>query len=136
MIVCVCGGRNYGELPSIIPPDELEWWRQKAKREEALLRSFLTKLHSKCSITLMVEGRCPTGADKIARLWAQDNEIPGRSYPADWNTWGKSAGPRRNTQMLGDSAPDILVAAPGGRGTSDCVEKAEIMGIEVKFIIE
>ena len=72
------------------------------------------------------------GADTLAGEWARSRgriEIP---VPADWDKWGRSAGPRRNEQMLAEN-PDIslVVAFLGGRGTADMVFKASEAGLSV-----
>lgn len=41
-----------------------------------------------------------SGADTIAHDWATYNGITAPVFPADWTTYGKSAGPRRNQQMM------------------------------------
>lgn len=65
-----------------------------------------------------------TGADYLAKRWAIENSVIYHTESADWNKYGKAAGPRRNRAML-DKYPDaIVVAFPGGDGTADCVRAA------------
>ena len=61
------------------------------------------------------------GADKVGENLAKMFDLPLEIYPADWNTYGKSAGYRRNTQMA-DTA-DVLIAFWDGksRGTSHMI---------------
>ena len=40
------------------------------------------------------------GADRIAGKIAKEMGFNVEAYPANWNRYGKSAGPRRNKQML------------------------------------
>lgn len=47
-----------------------------------------------------------SGADSIARNWAERNQTPCITYSADWKAYGRSAGPIRNAQML-DALLDI-----------------------------
>lgn len=43
---------------------------------------------------------CARGADYIGgHWWAEKMCIPVRHFPADWDMYGKSAGPLRNRQM-------------------------------------
>jgi hypothetical protein len=56
------------------------------------------------------------------------------SFPANWKQYGKSAGYRRNTQMLEEGKPDIVIAFPGGRGTEMMCEIAETAGITVRRV--
>lgn len=47
----------------------------------------------------MINGMCPTGADKIAYDWAVKNGVKVEPFYADW-TIGRMAGPQRNTRMV------------------------------------
>ena len=72
------------------------------------------------------------GADALARRYAKEKGIDCVTCEADWKNYGKLAGPMRNRRMLQRfSAPDLVVAFPGGRGTADCVRQAKELGIEV-----
>lgn len=74
--------------------------------------------------TLVIEGGA-TGADTLARRWAEAREIPVWTFPADWKRYGpKAAGPVRNRQMLEEGKPEALIAFPGGSGTADMLDKA------------
>ena len=59
------------------------------------------------------------GADRLGADSAARNGVPCDEYPADWNRYGKSAGYRRNEQMLTEGKPHLVVAFPQGesRGT-------------------
>jgi hypothetical protein len=74
------------------------------------------------------------GADSLAGKYAAIRGIPVRVFPADWQTHGKAAGPIRNSEMLREFAPDLVVAFPGGRGTSDMVAKAKRAGVQVREV--
>lgn len=76
-----------------------------------------------------------TGADEAARTWAASNDVKLSVYKADWNTYGRGAGPRRNQEMV-DSGADLCLAFPmsGSRGTWDCVNRAKKAGIVVTVI--
>lgn len=39
------------------------------------------------------------GADELARKYAECNGLFYNEFPADWNKYGRSAGPRRNREM-------------------------------------
>ena len=65
-----------------------------------------------------------SGADLLAKKWADANVKDLSTVEAQWAKYGKSAGPRRNREML-DLHPGALVLAfPGGIGTSDCIKAA------------
>lgn len=90
------------------------------------LFSVLDKAHATHNFTLLVEGGCE-GADSIAVHWAVTNNVPVKTYLADWATHGRSAGPKRNIQMLVDNPGALIYAFPIGlsRGTRGCIREAE-----------
>jgi hypothetical protein len=72
-------------------------------------------------------------ADQAAVLWG----LLRRVYPADWQTYGKAAGPIRNQQMLDAEEPMCVIAfrMPGeSRGTDDMIRRARAAGIPVEVI--
>lgn len=71
------------------------------------------------------------GLDRIAACWAREAGIPCRAFPADWRREGKGAGPRRNARMLVEFKPEVLLAFPGHRGTTDMVVQARLAGVPV-----
>jgi hypothetical protein len=114
MIIVVTGGRDY--------------------RDEKKVFETLNKLHATKTVTLVVEGGA-SGADDLARAWALANGISVKTYPAQWNEYGKLAGPIRNGQMLDEERPDLVVAFPGGRGTANCTKQARERGLKVMHVL-
>jgi hypothetical protein len=58
----------------------------------------------------LVHGACPTGADAHADEWATaKGDVEIERYHADWATYGRGAGPRRN-QLMVDLGADICLA--------------------------
>lgn len=81
---------------------------------------------------IIVEGECPYGGvDLYAKQWAVDRQQLVDPFPADWQQYGRSAGPRRNTAMVGVGA-DLCIGFPGpsSEGTWDCLKKATKAGIQ------
>lgn len=110
MKVLVCGGRNYTDSHRV--------------------SQVLDKLHSEAGITMLIEGGA-NGADTCARHWADRNKVQVWTFAADWDAHGSFAGPMRNSKMLNEGQPNIVVAFPGGRGTADMCRKARKDGVEV-----
>lgn len=120
MRVLVCGGRDY--------------------KDYLRVKEVLDNLHDegghpyKKEITEIIHGDA-TGADTLAALWASHtwkhngDSIEVKAFPADWNKHGKSAGYIRNKQMLDEGKPDLVVAFPGGKGTTNMVQLAAKAGI-------
>jgi len=85
------------------------------------------------NISLIIHGGA-RGADSCGARYAGINNIPVREFPADWDKYGKRAGPIRNAQMLREGAPDFAVAFPGGKGTKDMIERCRKANIFVRII--
>lgn len=85
---------------------------------------------SSFKITEVVSG-CARGVDTLGEEFAATLNIPVKKFPADWNTWGKAAGFKRNQEMA-DYA-DALIAIWDGesRGTMDMIEKAKEKGLKI-----
>lgn len=69
------------------------------------------------------------GADSLAGLWAKQRGVPEWAFPAQWDIFGKAAGPMRNKQMLDEGKPTHVLAFPGGSGTRHMVSIALSAGI-------
>ena len=100
-------------------------------------KSFVWKLLYRIKPRFIVTGgqgkkRPNRGADWHAEDFARTNKLPHDVVHADWDAFGRSAGPRRNSEML-ILHPDIewVVALPGERGTADMVSKSKRAGIPV-----
>ena len=74
------------------------------------------------------------GADAMAGRYARENDIECREFPAEWERYGRSAGYKRNQQMLDEGKPDMVVAFPGGPGTQNMVKISRQQGFEVNII--
>jgi len=107
MRVLVCGGRDY--------TDRAKVWR--------VLDALKAQVKKEGDTIILIEGKCRTGADKHAGDWAVCN-LPVQQhlqFPADWTTYGNSAGPIRNRQMLEQGKPDLVIAFGGRNGTDHMV---------------
>lgn len=73
-----------------------------------------------------------SGVDEVVARTARALKLPLRIYAADWKTYGKAAGPIRNTELA--KACDRLIAWWDGhsRGTLDTVSKARRLGKHVR----
>ena len=115
MRVLVCGGRNFSNV--------------------SFIYKMLDRFHEQFPIHIVIEGDAK-GVDKIAGRWARENNIADLKFPADWKTYGKSAGYMRNSEMLYKGRPNIIIAFPGGKGTEMMKRLADEKGIEVVEVYE
>ena len=91
-------------------------------------------LDNKQPITIIEGGA--RGADRLGKQYAEECGWELEEYPADWDKYGKAAGPIRNQHMLDEGKPDMVIAflAPNSRGTKDMISRAEKANIPVKVI--
>jgi hypothetical protein len=119
----ICGGRDY-------------------KDQETLNRIMddIVK-HINPGYITVVSGHA-RGADKLGEIWAKSRDLSLALFPANWKRYGKSAGFKRNIEMLDlisvapedeyrDDHYSYVVAFPGGKGTAHTVHNAKKRGIHV-----
>ncbi len=106
MKVLICGDRNWTNRSTI--------------------RQYLTELKS-AGYTEVIEGGA-RGADTIAREEATLLHFSINHFPAQWDKYGRAAGPIRNRVML-DQRPQLVVAfhndIDNSKGTADCIREAK-----------
>lgn len=109
--ILVCGGRDYAD--------------------QAMVFGVLDMEREAGPINAIIQGECPTGADKLARMWAITRNEHCDGFKPDWHAHGKAAGPIRNQRMLDEGKPTRVFAFPGGRGTADMIRRAKAAGVPV-----
>jgi hypothetical protein len=109
--ILVCGGRDYNDRERI--------YRVLDNAAKAL------------GDIIIIHGGA-NGADKISGDWASERNFDVEVYPADWDKYKKAAGFIRNSQMLNEGKPDIVLAFPGGKGTAMMISIAEKAGVKVR----
>ena len=100
MKLLVCGSRKWSDAETI--------------------RAWLRRMPAG---TIVVHGGA-AGADTLAGEVARELGFEVRVYPAEGTRFGRSAGPRRNEQMLAAEQPDRALAFTSmllGTGTGDMV---------------
>ena len=65
------------------------------------------------------------GVDMMGELYAQKNNLACEIYPAEWDKYGRSAGPRRNEQMAQVADKVVVFWDFKSRGTKNMVEMAK-----------
>lgn len=116
MKILVCGGRSYSD--------------------RAYVYETLDKFHKTFKVTFLIQGGA-TGADLLAKDWADERDLPCQTYKADWNKYGRAAGPRRNARMIKENTDlGAVIAFPGNTGTEDMIDKAKKAGIQVFYVFD
>jgi len=87
---------------------------------------------------VVIHGTCK-GADRIARCLALKHghsEVP---IKAEWGKHGRKAGPLRNTRMLDEGNPDVVIAfhdhIEESLGTKNMIKQTRKRGIPHKIIM-
>ena len=117
--IIICGGRHFSDQ----------------ERLETVMSSLMEENDLSSEDIEIVSGHC-AGADILGELWAKNHSSKCTVFPAEWNKYGRAAGPIRNTKMIeyaeGAKIP-IVVAFVNERtkGTWDTVHKAQKKNIMV-----
>lgn len=74
------------------------------------------------------------GADTLGEKWAKERGLKIKSFPADWDQFGNSAGPIRNAQMA-DYGTHLVAFWDGrSRGTLNMVNVAKAANLNMRVI--
>lgn len=99
-----------------------------------LVFKALDQIDAQYGITTVIDG-VASGADTIAHKWALARGKESQRFPAQWDKYGRSAGPIRNKQMLDEGQPELGVAFPGGPGTENMKMQLKRAGIKVLNVV-
>jgi hypothetical protein len=129
MRVLVCGGRDYYD----------------AVRAYTVLDHY----HVQRPFSIVIHGAAK-GADNLAAEWATTRFVQAIPFPAAWDDlttqpcvtryrrdgkpYNVLAGGIRNTRMLVEGKPELVIAFPGGSGTADMIRKSRMARVPVLVI--
>lgn len=116
--IIIAGGRDFSNYPKL----------------KAHVDKFLETIT--CPVTIVSGGA--RGADTLGEQYARECGYPVKRFPANWDKYGKSAGPKRNEEMALYAAEEhgVLVAFWDGksRGTKDMIDRATEYKLEVQVM--
>jgi hypothetical protein len=96
-------------------------------RKFRIIRNVVNQLVAKYGVEnlVFIHGKAKRGADLAVNNFAVGLAIEQEPYPADWDKYGKAAGPIRNKEMYEQSKPDLVVAFHvGTSGTQNMIDIA------------
>jgi hypothetical protein len=85
-------------------------------------------------ITTVISG-CAKGVDSLGEKYAIENNIPIIKYPAEWNKYGRSAGPLRNIEMAKIADALIAICKNNSRGTTHMIQEATSRGLMIYSVM-
>ena len=121
--IIICGGRHFKDYEYL----------------ESAMSEVMSKIAPWRDVIEIVSGHCE-GADQLGELYAKNHGLPCKAFPAQWEKFGRSAGPIRNSEMVkyaSEAEMPVVVAfrSPRTKGTNDTVKKATKHGFKV-FVID
>ena len=110
MKVIIAGGRNFNNY--------------------VVLKDFCDTCLKWFNVSEIVSGGA-AGADKLGEQYAKENKYPVKIFKAQWDEYGKGAGPIRN-HIMADYA-DTLIAFWDGKskGTKNMIDEAKKQKLQV-----
>jgi len=101
---------------------------------KAYIDYILSNIRASNEIIILSGGA--NGADMLGERYANENGFLIEKYPAQWEKYGASAGPRRNKQMAQDCDYVICFWDGNSRGTRSMIEYAKKLKkpIRIKII--
>jgi len=118
MNVAIVGSRNYNNYDEVCMGiiDTLELWKVGINE-----------------INTIISGGA-NGVDTLAKKFAKEFDIQFLVFEAEWDKYGKSAGPKRNTLIVNNSTHVIAFVSKDSVGTWDTVRKAQKINLVVNII--
>jgi hypothetical protein len=105
--------------------------------DDRIIKAVLDPLYAEHPNMVVIQGGAD-GADTIAGDVAEWLGIKVLEFRADWNKFGRGAGPIRNQQMLDEGQPTAVMAfhpnLRASRGTLDMVKKARRANLPVTWL--
>lgn len=84
---------------------------------------YLSNIQKENNIIIL--SGCASGADAIGERYAKENNLKVEKHPANWEKYGKSAGPRRNKEMAVNCDYVICFWDGKSKGTKSMINLAK-----------
>jgi hypothetical protein len=93
------------------------------------LKKVLEPIRDK--VSLIISGGAK-GADTLGERYAKENNIPVQIFYPDWNKFGKSAGFKRNVDIVNNCDAVVAFQINDSKGTQHTINIAKEKGKKVK----
>lgn len=100
---------------------------------KSICDSILPNQYSEPRISIL--SGTSSGSDSLGERYANERGYTLNIYPANWEQYGKAAGPIRNRQMVEDADAAIIFWDGQSKGTKNLIEQANKRGLKVRTII-
>ena len=96
------------------------------------VKAYADRMLSNITEEIQIVSGGASGADAMGERYAKEKGYSLKRFPADWDKYGRSAGPKRNRQMA--QYADALIAFWDGvsRGTKNMIDEANAGGLLVR----
>ena len=119
--IIIAGGRDFNDYKTL----------------NIIANGIISSLNSDSDIEIEIVSGCARGADRLGERFAEEHGYSIARFPADWDTYGKQAGVKRNRQMAKYATEEgyhgVLIAFWDGesRGTKNMIETAGKLNMKV-----
>lgn len=100
---------------------------------DKMLEEILSDILAKEVLPIHIVEGGAYGVDALAKLYALQNELPYTEVKADWDKYGRSAGPRRN-QKMAEMSDYCIVFFKGSRGSASMIAEALKQNVPVYVV--
>lgn len=100
---------------------------------DEMLEEILSDILAKEVLPIHIVEGGAYGVDALAKLYALQNELPYTEVKADWDKYGRSAGPRRN-QKMAEMSDYCIVFFKGSRGSASMIAEALKQNVPVYVV--
>ena len=100
---------------------------------EREMMDFIGKFIGKIEIEIISGGA--KGADALGERFAKEHNLPLKIVPADWETYGRAVGPRRNEEMARMAGSLVAFWDGKSKGTKNMIDTAKKFGLRVKVVM-
>lgn len=119
--IIIFGGRHFNDRDNLY------------RHCDYLIKKWALASINKPTITIL-NGACGSGADWWAQKYAKLRGYHVEKYPADWQSFGRSAGPLRNKQMAELATHAIGFWDGKSRGTESMIDEAKRCNLTLEVI--